>query len=183
MRLIAITLQVILSCSVTSFSLPPAQKEGRFSAAGLDDDREVEQFFTSFKEAIAKGDKKKVASLVSYPIRVNLVSGRRTKLKNAPDFVRTYDRIFDDQFKQLILGTDVKDLWAKWSGVATPRGELWFNGIVLDPKHPEEYTIKITAINRLVRSDKFPRKALSAVLHAPRRTSAWSGLAMSGLLY
>jgi len=92
--------------------------------AGLDD-REAEQFFTSFKEAIVKGDKKKVASLVSYPIRVNLVSGRRTKLKNAPDFIRTYDRIFDAQFKQLILGTDVKDLWAKWSGVATPSGELW----------------------------------------------------------
>jgi len=80
------------------------------------------------------------------------VSGRRTKLKNAHDFIGTYDRIFDDQFKQLILGTDVKDLWAKWSGVATPSGELWFSGIVLDPKHPEKYTIKIITINGPVRS-------------------------------
>ena len=151
MKLVAITLQLILLSITTAFS-HPAQKEGRFSVAGLDDDREVEQFFVSFKEAIAKGDKKKVASLASYPIRVNLGSGRWKRIRNAADFISAYDRIFDDKFTRLILRTDVKDLWAKWSGVAMPRGEIWFNGILKDAKHPKKYTIKITAISGPIRS-------------------------------
>jgi hypothetical protein len=152
MKLVAIAFQLILFSTATGLSHPLAQKEGRFSVAGLDDDREVEQFFISFKEAIAKADKKKVASLVSYPIKVNLASGRWTKIRNAADFIRTYDRIFDDQFKRLILRTDVKDLWAKSSGVAMPSGEIWFNGIVKDANHLKKYTIRITTINGPIRS-------------------------------
>src|ERR1051326_5593847 len=123
-----------------------AQDENRFAVAGLKE-REVEVFFTAFKEAVAKGEKQRVAAMVSYPISVPLSSGRTVKVSNSARFVKLYDRIFDDKFKQLIARTEFKDLWAKYLGVATPRGEIWINGIVTNPKFPDKYVIKIFAIN------------------------------------
>jgi hypothetical protein len=105
-----------------------------------------------FRDAIATGDKKKVASLVSYPLRVSLKSGRRQKIGNSAEFIRSYDRIFDDEFRAIITKTAVKDLWAKSSGVAMPKGEIWFSGITKNAKRPESYTIKIIAINGPIRS-------------------------------
>jgi hypothetical protein len=152
MRRVAISFLPGFFCVALALAQPAFQERGRFSVAGLDNDSEVEQFFISFKEAIAKGDKRKVASLVSYPIMVNLANGRRTKIGNVADFVRAYDHIFDAKFKRLIATTEVKDLWAKYSGVAMPGGEIWFNGIVRNVKRPERYVIKITTINRPIRS-------------------------------
>jgi len=70
---------------ITNFICAPAwpkdqtPAQGKYYAAGLDDDREVEQFFLSFKAAIAKGDKEKVAAMVHYPIAASLASGQRVK--------------------------------------------------------------------------------------------------------
>ena len=119
-----------------------AQEEGRFAAAALKES-EVETFFISFREAIGSSDKKKVASLVSYPIKVTLASGARRTIRNRAEFIRAYDQIFHAEFRKLISKTQVADLWAKSAGVATPRGEIWFSGIGPD----DRYTIKIIAIN------------------------------------
>jgi hypothetical protein len=123
-----------------------AQDQNRFAVAGVNE-REVEFFFTAFKEAVAKGQKQRVASMVSFPIGVSLASGRRVKVRNSARFLKLYDQIFDAKFKQSIASTEFKDLWAKFSGVATPRGEIWINGILKNEKYPDQYEIKITTIN------------------------------------
>ena len=144
MRL-GITILLLLSC-ITSHAM---QQEGRFNAAGLND-QEVETFFLSFREAVSTGDKKKVASLISYPIKVSISPGRTRTIRNRVDFVKAYDRIFDDEFRQLIVKTETKDLWARSTGVATPRGEIWFSGIGMK-ESPDKYTIKIIALNGPIR--------------------------------
>jgi hypothetical protein len=154
MRELMTALVLAVFVCVPALSQDAAKSSGKYSVAGLDDDREVEAFFLSFKDAVAKSDKAKVASLVSYPIDVRLTSGRFVKLRSRRTFVRSYDAIFGEKFKRLIARTEVKDLWAKWSGVATPRGEVWFNGIVKDERRPDEYEIKITSINGPVPSEK-----------------------------
>ena len=131
---------------VVLFAVTWAQEQNRFAVAGVNE-REVELFFTAFKEAVAKGQKQRVAAMVSFPINVPLASGRRVKVSNAARFVKLYDQIFDAKFKQLIASTEFKDLWAKFSGVATPRGEIWINGIISDERYPDQYEIKITSIN------------------------------------
>jgi hypothetical protein len=78
---------------------------------------------------------------------VYLRSDRTVKIVNSARFIRFYDQIFDAKFKSLIAETEFKDLWAKWSGVATPRGEIWINGIIKNPKFEDQYVIKITALN------------------------------------
>jgi hypothetical protein len=149
MKRVAVVIPLVLFCIALTFADPLIQEQDRFSVAGLNDG-EVEAFFVSFREAIAKGDKKKVASLMSYPIKVTLKSGRRQKIGNSFEFVRSYDRIFYDEFKAVITKTEVKDLWAKSSGVAMPTGEIWFSGIV-NANRPESYSIKIIAINGPIR--------------------------------
>ena len=109
-------------------------------------EREVEVFFNSFREAIAKGDKRKVAGMVSYPIKVYLPSKRTVKIANSVRFIKFYDQVFDEKFKEMIAATKFEDLWAKWSGVATARGEIWINGIIKNPKFEDDYEIKITAL-------------------------------------
>ena len=143
MKLTATLLLLLFASSV-------AQQENRFAVAGLKE-REVEVFFNSFKDAIAKDDKLRVAGMVSYPIRVYLPSNRPLKISNSARFIKFYDQIFDKKFKELIAATEFKDLWAKFSGVATPRGEIWINGIVRNPKLEDEYDIKITALNGPIR--------------------------------
>jgi len=150
MKRIAITLLLVLFAS--TFALPSQQQdENRFAVAGLKE-REVEVFFKSFKDAIAKDDKRRVARMVSYPIDVYLQpSDRKVKIVNSARFIKLYDRIFDEKFKRVIAETEFKDLWAKYSGVATPRGEIWINGIIKNPKFEDKYVIKITALNGLIR--------------------------------
>jgi hypothetical protein len=148
MKRVAITI-TLLSILFTA-ALSRQQDENRFAVAGLKE-REVEIFFNSFKEAVAKDDKRKIAAMVSYPIKVYLRSDRTVKIANSARFIKFYDLIFDKKFKDLIAATEFKDLWAKSSGVATPRGEIWINGIVKNPKFEDDYVIKVTALNGPVR--------------------------------
>jgi len=146
MKRIAIVISLLLVLFATAF----AQDENRFAVAGLKE-REVGVFFNSFKEAVAKADKRMVAGMVSYPIKLYLPSNRIVKIANSARFIRFYNQIFDEKFKRLIAETEFKDLWAKSSGVATPRGEIWINGIVKNPKFEDDYEIKITALNGPIR--------------------------------
>ena len=93
MRL-TITILLLLLC-IPSHAM---QQDGRFSAAGLND-QEVETFFLSFREAVSAHDKKKVASLIRYPIKVALSPGRKRTIRNQVDFVKAYDQIFDEEFR------------------------------------------------------------------------------------
>lgn len=149
MKRVAIAFTLVLVWMASVFALPT--KQDRFAVAGLYE-QETVAFFASFKEAVAKGEKRAVAGMLSYPIRVTFKSGRRARLANAAAFIRAYDQIFYDEFKQLIANTEAKDLWAKSAGVATPRGEIWIAGIVKNPKDPDNYVIKIIAINGPIRS-------------------------------
>lgn len=145
-------IRVLLILLWTAVALAaPTKQENRFAVAGLEE-REVEEFFGAFKDAVANGDKRRVAAMVDFPARVTIKSGRRVRLANAAALIRVYDQIFYDEFKQLIATTEFKDLWAKSAGVATPRGEVWISGIVKNPKSPDTYVIKIIAINGPIRS-------------------------------
>jgi hypothetical protein len=147
--LIATAFAAMVLFGVFALAQGPAADEGKFSAAGLKN-REVEQFFLSFKDAVAKGDKGAVASMVSYPVKVTLASGQRVTIRNRNQFMQRYNAIFDNAFKRVISQTKVDDLWAKSSGVAMPRGEIWLSGIIKNQKNPDMYEIKIIAINNAI---------------------------------
>jgi hypothetical protein len=142
----------ILLCFLSAYAERVGQdwENERFAAAGVREQK-VEAFFTTLKEAVASNDKKAVASLVSYPVTATLAFGRRTKIRSKTDFIRFYDQIFHDDFKQLIADTKLNQLWARTAGVAMPRGEIWFAGVQRSPRDSDQYQIKIIAINGLIR--------------------------------
>ncbi len=133
---------------VTPLAQDRRENSGKFSAADLGD-REVELFFLSFKTAIAKDDKEKIASMIAVPIKVKLVTGPLVTLKNRAEFIAAYDMVFDKEFKKVILQTQVEDLWANSRGVAMPRGEIWITGVQEDKRDLEKVQIKIFSINNI----------------------------------
>ncbi len=107
----------------------PVVSRNRLFVAGIDSDAEAYDLWQSFQNAVAADDRDTVASLMNYPLRVNYpadkigVSYRRISSKRA--FVRSYEKIFDDDVKRFIAATSPSDLWARSEGILTPRGEIW----------------------------------------------------------
>ena len=102
--------------------------------------------YTNLQQAIDKGDKQAVTSMISYPVVV-FINFRRQVIKTESSFLKNYDLVFDKRLKDFLLGSKVEELWSKSDGVATSGGEIWFSGVAKDPQHPDKYEIKIIAIN------------------------------------
>ncbi|HZS46787.1 MAG TPA: hypothetical protein VFC63_17070 [Blastocatellia bacterium] len=154
MRLLILSISAAISVVLMAASLPSKafhllpQVKGRFSNAGLGE-KEVQQFFKQFQDAIEKNDKRQVASMISYPITVSELRGRRN-IKNDASFIKDYDAIFDPKFRDFIVNTKFEELWSRDQGVATAGGEIWIGGVIKDPAHSNVPEIKVIAINGLL---------------------------------
>lgn len=135
----------VVSTGIPAVSHDHAVAEGKYSVAGLDNEKEVHAFFLRFRDAVKNREKEKVAGLISYPITASLATGRRVKISTAKAFVKRYDSIFDSAFTAALSRKNVDELWANSQGVATESGEIWFGGIVTGPSSKHE--LKILAIN------------------------------------
>jgi len=101
--------------------------EGKYSVAGVDEDQAVEDFVRVLKQAVAKDQRNQVASMVNYPLRVNLSNGRTMKVANSSALLKTYENVFTPKVKSAIAEQDESDLFAKADGIMIGRGEVWFN--------------------------------------------------------
>lgn len=132
------------------------EKRSRFWAAGLEDEKQVLDFYEKFKKAVAKDDRKTVASMMNYPLSILYASEHfklmknktvyRKEIKNKHTFLKNYDKIFDEPFKNFIVNINLEELWARDCGVATPHGEIWLNGICKD-NSCKVSTLKFTTLN------------------------------------
>lgn len=104
------------------------------------------QFLTELQQAVAKGDKRAVAAMVSYPITVT-IKHKKQKIKTSDSFIRVYDRVFTRAFREKIVNQQYADLFARDSGIMVgEQGELWYSGIC-QTQDCSRFTIKVTAIN------------------------------------
>ncbi len=126
---------------------PQAPADGPdFSVAGLEKE-EVGAFFRTLKEAAARDDRRKVASLVAYPLTVQL-QGQPVTLKDAADFVARYPALMNAYVREAVAAAEMERLFVNWQGVRIGRGAIWFGGVSLDDQAEEHnYAIKIVAIN------------------------------------
>jgi uncharacterized protein len=115
------------------------------AATNEDTGKEVQAFFLSFRDAISKGDKIKVAKMITFPVEATLASGKRVKIKNEEKFIQIFEEIFDTLFVETIAKKQPNELWADSDGVATERGEIWFNGVTRE--NSGKYELKIIGIN------------------------------------
>ncbi len=118
-------------------NLSNQNSKGRLWPAGVESDAVVYEIWRSFQNAVAADDRDTVASLPSYPFRVNYptdnLDADYRRIPNKRAFLRAYDKIFDDNIKRFIASTFRSDLWARYDGILTPRGEIWIGVHCIGP--------------------------------------------------
>jgi len=88
--------------------------------------RKSRAFLAEVQSAVAKGDKAKVATMISYPLLVN-GSTSKTRIKTGAQFLSHYDRIFDEHVRQAIARQSAECLFGNYQGAMIGDGEVWFN--------------------------------------------------------
>jgi hypothetical protein len=141
--------------SETIFAQNLEKDNGRFGIAGVNDDKEVKDLYLEFQKAVATDDKKVVASMMYYPLRVYFPTDCLKKsyrlIKTEKAFLKVYDKIFDEKLKELIAQINVesnKDIWARYEGISVGRGDIWI-GVYCYQRRCEDkkYFIKIRTIH------------------------------------
>ena len=94
-----------------------------FSVAGTSEEK-ARAFLVALQEAVAAGDKRKVASMIRYPI-VAQARGRNVRFKTPASMVASYDRVFTAPLKKLIADARTECLFTNWKGLMIHDGEIW----------------------------------------------------------
>jgi hypothetical protein len=86
-------------------------------------------FFNEIKTTIAKGDKRAVSKLISYPTTVNLKGEPNQIIRDRAEFESHYDDIINDRVIKVVRSQAYEDLFVNWRGVMFGRGEIWFSAL------------------------------------------------------
>ncbi len=108
------------------------------------------KFFDTFTNAVAKADKKAVASLVNYPLMVNRESGTKY-IKSPAALIQNYDAVFTENVRHEIAIQTYDALFVNWQGVMIGRGQVWFEGIcsgIITNGKCENVTVNVVTINQ-----------------------------------
>ena len=121
--------------------------QSRYAAAGIADDRIVDEFLAQLRSTSARDDRRSVATLIEYPVVV-LIGGLRVPVHNAAALVEHYDLIFTPELKEIIAQTGAPESRSRTiaeSPVAVTSDSVVIgrNAIVIKPVSG---SVKITAI-------------------------------------
>jgi hypothetical protein len=102
---------------VISSSPPAVRSEYRTS---VENRSSFENFLDDFQKAVARNDRETVVSLVNFPVDVFRAGEKNKpfskKINSKPEFLRDYDKIFDESFKANISQIDTNNLLFSSSG-------------------------------------------------------------------
>lgn len=92
------------------------------------DDEIIHSAVRNFKDAVRAGDKKLVASMMEYPVRVNLSESDHRMVHSPSQFIKIYDVLFDECYESVILSSFGRYLFGDATGnIALGSGKVWFN--------------------------------------------------------
>lgn len=110
----------------TKTAAQSTQKSNPYAVAGIDDPAAFHTFFVKLQQAVAKNDKKAVASMISYPLKVN-TNGKTYTFQTPARFIAKYDSIMTPKVKRTLGYAIEEDLFANWQGVMVGSGQLWIS--------------------------------------------------------
>ena len=96
----------------------------RYGAPGGDES--IHRAASQFRDAVAQGDRKAVASFIRYPITVRAAGGK-IEVRNDRALVANYAAIFTPKFRELIAGRVPRQLMRSSEGMMFGRGEVYFD--------------------------------------------------------
>lgn len=112
---------------------------------------EVRKFFADFQKAVKENDRKKVASMMMYPLRVNFYTDPREQeyrfIENSTELLNVYDQVFHESVKSYIANTNPAEIWGNSYFMQTGYGQI---GIFVTCNGGEEdctYKFRIKIIN------------------------------------
>lgn len=97
----------------------------------LGDHATYRRVIADFQKAVAGHDAAAVASLLHYPIGVD-IAGKNAVIKDAAEFTRDYDKFMTPQIAKAIIDTRYADVMVNDKGVMLGQGQAWVNGICKD---------------------------------------------------
>jgi hypothetical protein len=98
----------------------------RYATAGGTED-EVERFMRMARHAILSGNKQWIANHIQYPVR-HVLKKRYQLVKNKQLFIKYFDRIFTQRFKDKVREDYTTNLFTKYDSVMLGNGEIWVSG-------------------------------------------------------
>lgn len=111
---------------------------------------EIAAFVTSLKAAVASGDRKSVADLSSFPLRVNISAGR-WRLLDRSAFLAEYPKLVSPGTRAVILGQDPGTVFENYQGIMFGQGEVWASGVCPGQRICTDAKLKIAVINSLAK--------------------------------
>lgn len=85
-------------------------------------------YFEKLRAAVRTGNIRAVASLISFPLRVNEGGGFHL-VNNEHDLAASYTRVFTPSIRKVILNQRESDLFCITSGIAFGRGSVWVQAV------------------------------------------------------
>lgn len=122
----------------------------------------VKAFLGALQKAVASDDRRKVASMIRYPI-VAWARDRDVLFKTPASLVASYELVFTAALKKTIAEARTECLFTNWKGVMIHDGEIWINAL---PR-----VLKIIRINRPVGGQQQVKPARSAFKVHPKAFS------------
>lgn len=117
--------------AVSDLMTPPAVQADSinpYEVAGIEDPKQFNDFFIKFQHAIAANDKKTIADMISYPLRVNK-NEHSIQIKHKSEFIKEYNRIITKKVKKKVLNQELNKLFVNSYGVMIGDGEMWISQI------------------------------------------------------
>lgn len=109
-----------------------AQYGKRYAVAvGTESDHDVENFVSKIQNYVVNDNSKELAEQVSYPIKVK-INNEVTKIENKDDFIKNYDKIFNEDFKKMISNASTKYMFVNYKGImfGSNLNNIWISGVM-----------------------------------------------------
>jgi hypothetical protein len=148
LKVALIIFALIFSSSSSSFAVTDVKM--REMLTSLYGQSEIyEAFYFKLREALISGDKKTVAELNDYPIRVNFDSGS-VYYKSANEFIKNYSDIVTNEMLSRVSKHKFKELFANSYGMHIGLGDIWFTGYCIgkvEGKECDKVKVNVTTYN------------------------------------
>ena len=117
----------------------------KYRAAGIDNDKEVEQFAQTIQDDVKVNDKNSLATRIHFPINCT-IDGKKMEIDNYQEFIKYYDKILNPNFKNVLSAASTKFMFGNSQGVMFGGNmyNVWINNVMNTPYPLKLY---ITAIN------------------------------------
>jgi hypothetical protein len=104
----------------------PGQSAPAFSDIGATSEQ-VDAFLITLKKAAASDDRRKVASMIRYPIAA-WTGSKRAIFRTPGALLASYELVFTARLQKTIADARTECLFTNSQGAMIHDGEVWFNG-------------------------------------------------------